>query len=231
MKNIINKILVLILVLLCEGFICCDVKCDVIAGEKITYHIKKMGINAGKAVIEYKGLQKYNDQDFILLSVNVKGFNFFDNELIYLDKDLFYPRHVVRDINIFGKKEKINEEYLQEKGIINIEKIVGTEKTTMSIQKKGAVDNIYGFIYKYRIQGKFRLGEELSMNLPTQEVTLTLKSKEKVNYNNTDFDAYYMEGNPKGVKVWFDSLGSHIPLQIDGAMGFGKTSMVFDKIE
>jgi hypothetical protein len=39
--------------------------------------------------------------------------------------------------------------------------------------------------------------------------------------------AFYIASEPKKYRIWFDNSPLKIPLKIDGAIGWGKMSMVF----
>ena len=41
-----------------------------------------------------------------------------------------------------------------------------------------------------------------------------------------EFEAYNMSSISKKYRVWFDSSHKKIPLMIDGAVGFGHTTMI-----
>ncbi len=110
-------------------------------------------------------------------------------------------------------------------------RIVKTAKgeTTEQVIENGArFDNIYGFIYRYRQRGQFQMGEEFHLHLPTRDVTFKLVEHSLLNVAGQELEAYYMDSVPKQYKVWFDSSSKKIPLMIDGAIGFGHTSMIME---
>ena len=196
-------------------------------GEKITYAIKKMGVKTGESSLVFRGLTRINTKNAYLIIFTASSLNFFDEEKIYIDTKTFYPLVVNRDLNIWGKKEKIFEEYFPEKGLVKITKYAGGKKITeQTIEKKGTLDNIYSFIYRYRNQGQFKVGDTLLMNLPTKDVVLKLKEITKIKAAGQQFDAYYMKSDPAQYEVWFDASDKKIPLKINGAVGFGDTAMV-----
>jgi hypothetical protein len=197
-------------------------------GETIKYTIKKFGVG-GKATLVFQGQQKTAGTDTYLIVFTADGFNFYDEEKIYVDTKTFSPVSVVRDINIFGKKEKITEEYSD--GRIKITKVAGGETTVQTIEKKGRVDNIYGAIYRYRKSGSFKLGDQMSLRLPTIDITLKLSKMNKVATGGKKYDAYYMESVPSQYMVWFDTSPRKIPLRITGTAGMGKTNMVITGYE
>ncbi len=200
-------------------------------GETIHYKIKKFGIKTGEAKLIFKGRTRINYRDAYLIVFRAEAMNFIDEESIYLDPETFYPIMVKRVINLWGKKEKISEEYFHDKGFIKIVKESNGETTDMSIRKEGPFDNIYGFIYRYRLKGKFEADEELKINLPTKnlEINFIEETQVKAVYQKTP--AYYLESNPKQFRIWFDKSDDRVPLRIDGAIGFGSTSMVMVEYE
>ncbi len=196
-------------------------------GETIVYDIKKLRLTAGTVTIVYNGPVKQENKDVLLLTVVAKGFKFYDKEEIYLDPKTFYPTLVKRDIDIFGKKEKIDEYYDQQNGRNTNVKYANGKKTQEVFEKKGPMDNIYGFIYRYRQQGKFTIGEKSQIHLPNKDVTIKLVKKEPLKIGERTFDTYFMESDPGQFKIWYDTGANKLPVRIEGAIGFGKTSMVF----
>ncbi len=195
-------------------------------GETIHYDIKKMGMRAGQATLVFNGLEEKDGQKILLITFTAKGFQFFDQEKIYLDPKTFYPVLVERDLDIFGKKEKITESYLKDS--IKIVKDLKDNHIEEVLKNDGRVDNIYGFIYRYRAQGTFRVGEEHKINLPTQKVTVKLAAQKELEIAGEKYDSFYVEGQPKRIKMWFANTPEKLPLRIDGAL-MGKTTMVLRK--
>ena len=195
-------------------------------GEKIMFSIQKMGLKVGEATLVFQGSAKLGEKRAALIIFTAKALNFFDEEKIFVDPQTFYPLMVKRDLNIWGKREKIIEEYFPQKGVVKITKEAGGKTSEQRIEKKGTIDNIYSFIYRYRTQGQFRMGDTLSLHLPTKEVILTLKEQTNIKAAGRQFEAYYMTSDPAQYKVWFDHSDQKIPLKINGAVGFGDTAMV-----
>jgi hypothetical protein len=192
-------------------------------GETIKYSVKKMAFKAGDATLTYQGQQNVDGREVCLIVFKADGFNFYDEEKIYMDAKTYAPIVVERDLNIFGKKEKITEEYQEDK--IKITKTVKGKTTTETINKKGQLDNIYGAIYRYRQTGAFKVGDEMKLHLPTMDVTLKLTKQVKIDAGGKKYDAYYMESVPSKFTVWFDTSSKRIPLRINGAVGMANTVM------
>ena len=194
-------------------------------GETIKYTIKKFGAS-GRATLTFQGRETINGRETYLIVFHADGFKFYDEEKIYVDTKTYAPVAVLRDINIFGKKEKISEEYLSSEGKIRITKIVGDKTTVETIDKKGQVDNIYGAIYRYRQSGSFKLGDQMHLRLPTKDITLKLLKMDQVKAGGKKYSAFYMESVPSAYMVWFDTSPKRIPLRITGTAGMGSTNMI-----
>lgn len=195
-------------------------------GETIRYDIKSLGITVGEASLVFNGLQKLGGKDVYLITFTAKAVNFYDEEKIYADINSFYPVMVKRDINIFGKKEKITEEYDQKRGIMRLIKTARAKTTQQSYRKGGMVDNIYCFIYRCRRSGTFKTGDSFVINLPTTNARIDLLKIMPLKIARKAYETYYLESNPSKYKFWFDTGKERIPLKIKGAVGLKDTSMI-----
>ncbi len=194
-------------------------------GEVITFAIKKLGVKAGDATLTFEGLVEVKGQPVYLIVFKADGFNFYDEEKIYVHPETFAPVMVLRDLNIFGSKEKISEEYFPQEGRIVITKTAGENTTTEEIKKEGQIDNIYGVIYRYRAFGKFTPNDKVDLRLPTRDVTLKIEKSLKMKAAGKQYDAFYMSSVPSKYQVWFDAGAQKIPLKITGAVGMANTTM------
>lgn len=200
-------------------------------GEIITYSIKKYGFKAGEASLMFRGSVLWQKQEAVLMTFKAAALNFYDEEKIYADPQTHLPLRVERDLNLWGKRERITEDYLQQQGTVRITKVAGGKTTHQTIQKKGPIDNIYCFIYRYRRQGQFKIGETLTMNLPTQDVMIRLISKTSIGAAGKNYEAYYMESRPKKYRLWFDAGLQKIPLRIDGSIGMGGAALIMNEYQ
>ncbi len=201
-------------------------------GEVLTYTIRKFGVKAGEAVIENKGMVDLGGAPRVLITFSSKGFNFFDHELIFADPHTLLPVRVERDLNIFGKKEKIIEFYDQEKYTVTIRKYKGEEMVDEIVfQKDQPIDNLYCYIYRYRAHGRFAQGEKLGMHLPTKIVNFEIVRQEQIVALGRKNEAWFMRSTPNEYQVWFDAGDQKLPLRIDGAVGLAKTVMVLEGYE
>ena len=201
------------------------------SGEEIQYDIQKFGLKAGKAILRFEGMTQLEGEDVYLIVFTAQGMNFYDEERIYVDPGSFLPRRVDRDINIFGKKERIEEVYDHQTGQIVLTSRAGNKEKQQTLDKEGPIENIYGFIFRYRRDGAFNAGDTIDIALPTKDISFQLEGKQKISVGKKVYDAYLMESNPKRYRVWFDKSPQKIPLRIDGAAGFGNTSMVLAQYE
>jgi len=196
------------------------------AGEVMTYDIKQGFIKVGQATLTFPGEVQYEGRRLFLIVFRADGFNFYDEEQIYLDPDTFFPSVVLRDLNIFGVKEKIREDYLQGAKKIYVHKLAWGKQTQQVIAVDSAVDNIYGFIYRYRSNGSFHTGEDLDIVLPTQKLKIGIVRPERIKAAGRKAASLYMESKPDKYKIWFSIDSRHIPFQISGAVGIANTVMM-----
>jgi hypothetical protein len=194
--------------------------------ETIRFAIKKLGVRAGEASLSYEGLTELDGKVLVLIVFRAQGMKFFDEERIYMDPQTFYPLRVERSVNVFGKKENIVEIYDPVAGQVRIVKDVKGSVTEQVFSGTPPLDNIYCFIYRYRQKGKFAIGDSLTLNLPTRQIQIHLVETATLSLNGKKHEAFFMESEPRQYRVWFGSDSKKIPLRIDGAVGFGQTSMM-----
>ncbi len=202
-----------------------DLKLPFEKGEVITYAIKKLAVKAGEATLTFEGQAEINGQPVYLIVFKADGFNFYDEEKIYVAVDTFAPVKVLRDLNIFGNKEKITEEYFAKDGKIVITKVAGGKTTQEVINKQGQIDNIYGTIYRYRAFGTFAIDDTVQLRLPTKDIVLKLEKTVEIKTAGKKYQSFYMSSVPSQYQVWFDSSEQRIPLRINGAVGMANTAM------
>ena len=195
-------------------------------GETIQYDIKKLKMRVGQASLTFHGLVSLDGRSALLLTFTSKGLKFFDEEKIYIDPRTFLPQKVERDLNIFGKKERIVEHYNAREGTVRIVKTVKNKTTEQVIKRSVPLDNIYCFIFRYRAMGKFATGESIQIHLPTKDVQFQAQRPRRLQLGDKEVEAYYMQSDPAQYRVWFDTGAHKVPLRIDGAIGFGKTAMI-----
>jgi len=200
---------------------------DSYTGEKITYQIKSLAVSAGSATIEFKGLTEIDGRQVYLILFKATSLNFLDIEQIYADPATLYPVKVVRDLDIWGSKEKITESYDQTDFSVKITKIVNdnSEPEEMTIKKDGKIDNLYCFIYRFRKAGRIKKGDILKMNLPTKDVNVLVAKKTRMSTAGKTFDSYYLHTEPQEYAIWFSADSDRFALRIDKGGMIGGTSM------
>lgn len=202
-----------------------------LGGEKITYNIKKLGIKAGEATLEFVGPVETAGQKFVLIIFRAMGMNFLDEEKIFADPETLLPQRIERNLNIFGKRERIVEYYTQNPPQVRVVKTVKGKISELVLRNTQALDNIYCFIFRYRQNGTFQAGKNLNLNLPTQRVQIVMKGWQRIAAAGKNYEAYTLESQPAKYKVWFDASPRRIPLRIDGAVNLGPTSMIMREYE
>ncbi len=203
---------------------------DIRPGETIIYDIKKF-FNVGEAVLAYKGPVHLQDKEAIQITVTTKAVNFYDQEDLFLAPQTFYPLMVKRDLNIFGKKEKITEYYDQQKGNVHLVKVAGGKTTEQTLNKKPPIENLYGFIYHFRLNSELSSAKEITLHLPTKDVQMKNQGEAKVNASNKDYDTFFWQSSPKQYSLWFDKQGNKLPVKIDGAVGMTSAVMVLREVK
>lgn len=198
-------------------------------GETIQYDIKKLKMRVGQASLTFHGLVSLDGQNMLLITFTSTGLKFSDEEKIYVDPRTFLPKRVERDLNIFGKKERIVEHYNAREGTVRIIKTARGKTTEQVIKRSVPLDNIYCFIFRYRVSGKFTPGETFQIHLPTKDAQFQVQKPRRLRLEDKEVDAYYLQSDPAQYRVWFDTGTHKVPLRIDGAIGFGKTAMILRK--
>ncbi|MBF0531783.1 MAG: DUF3108 domain-containing protein [Candidatus Omnitrophica bacterium] len=199
---------------------------DKFTGEVLVFDIKKFGLKIGAGELAYKGLVEKEAARCVLVVFTSRALNFYDEEKIFLDPQTFLPRVVERDLNVFGSKEKITEIYDTAQGIVRIKKNSGGKITDQTIQQPTTLENIYGFIYRFRLRGTFQTGERIKLNLPTKTVVIEVMKKTQVTAAGQEQTAYFLQTQPAQYDLWFDTSERKIPLRIDGAVGLKKAVLV-----
>lgn len=198
-------------------------------GETIEYKITQFMVTMGRATIQFQGLVEKKGQPLYLIVFEGKGSTFYDEELIYVDPNTWHPVIVERDLDIFNNKEKITEEYLPEQGKIKITKIADGETTVQWIEKEFPVDNLYGFIYRFREQKSLALGKTYDIRLPTKDVTMEALKQHNYRLSGERREAIYMNSDPSAYQVWFGVADPMIPYKIKGSFGIANTAMEFEE--
>jgi hypothetical protein len=211
-------------------FFCCVLSSQLRA-ETIHYSIRQLGYD-GEATLTMAGPKDYKDHKTLLIVFKANGVNFSDEEDIYVDPVTYKPLFVERNfsLSVFGQGKTL-EDYVSSKGEILITKTDGERVTHQVINKVGSVDNIYGFIYRYRKEGSFKIGDVLNMTLPTKDLKVQLMGRAELRIGRKSYDSYYMQSQPTRYKIWFDASEHKWPLRITGTIGFLNSVMTMTGYE
>lgn len=202
-----------------------------VPGEVIYYNVKQLGVKVGTASLAFKGDVYAEGKKFTLVVFTAQGPTFYDEERIFLDHQTFLPVRVMRDLNIFGNKESIMEEYDQAQGEVRITKVADGKTTSQAISKPAPVENLYGFLYRTRQDGAVSVGKSLEMRLPTLTVRLDGIEAMKFKAAGETFTAVMMKSVPSKYTIWFDTGAHRLPLRIAGALGLSNTVMTMTGVE
>ncbi|MBF0511061.1 MAG: hypothetical protein HQL13_01890 [Candidatus Omnitrophica bacterium] len=210
---------------------CCLFVPSLVFAETIHYTIHQLGFN-GKASLTMAGPKEFKGYKTLLIVFRAKGTNYSDEEDIYVDPKTYKPLFVERDfnLNIFGQGKTL-EDYVTTKGEIHITKKDGDRVTEQIINNVGAVDNIYGFIFRYRKEGTFKTGDHINMTLPTRNLEFKFIGHQPLKINGKYYDSLYMQSEPVRYKIWFDSSAHKWPLRITGSYGFINSVMTMTGYE
>jgi len=229
MKNIVFLVMI-ILMLLGVSFsaFAKEVSYDQFIGETVRYDVRSLGMKMADAFIELKGLVNVDGKDAYLITFEAKGSNFFDNEKTYADVKNLYPLRVERDVTYLGSIEKIVEVYDQDKFTVAITKTTKAKPKPENfvITKKAKIDNLYCFIYRYRLSGSFQLGSSLRLNLPTKDVSVKIVKKVNLDAAGRSFETFFFETTPAQYRLWFDTGKQKMLLRVDKPAMVGGTSMI-----
>lgn len=185
--------------------------------ETIYYSIRQIGFD--KASLTFEGDKDYKGHKTVLVVFKGRGSKYWDEEDIYLEPSTYKPLFVERYFNLgLWGHAKITEEY-RPKEIIITKTEKGKHVTRQVIRKSVPIDNIYGFIDRYRKEGSFRVGDVIKMNLPTKDLKFRLVGRVPLKIGDKTYDSYMMQSQPAQYKIWFDASEHKWPLRISGSVG------------
>ncbi|MFH0913195.1 MAG: DUF3108 domain-containing protein [Candidatus Omnitrophota bacterium] len=190
-------------------------------GEKITYNVTLGGLRLGKAYFSSIDNAEINGRVLNVMLFETKLARFKDTEKIYSDPQTLLPIRVERDILNWFTREKITEDYDQEKFTVTIIKNKGTRQETMVIKKDGFIHNAILLPYYVRRLPEIDTVKTIIANLPTRRLHITLASTEDVSVPAGTFRAYHFTSTPKQIDIWISADERRIPLKIKGTGAFG----------
>lgn len=197
---------------------------------KLTYRVYFNAIPSGIIEWEYLGKEVTNgkDTEVIQLHSDAKIITFFDmtgQDKVFLDKETRLPVKVERDLVVFGKKEKIEEFYDQEKGEVTIIKSVDGREEKQILHPAKPIHNILALLYFFPEGVELKQGEKHIFNLPTQEIKITVYSPRNIGINGKK-EAYFLKGSgAKNFNLWLDKE-TRLPLRLEFLFPLSKVSIV-----
>ncbi|MCF7916847.1 MAG: hypothetical protein K9L61_03630 [Candidatus Omnitrophica bacterium] len=207
--------------------------------EKIEYNVSFNGIPSGYIIWKYLGQKTIDGRqvDVLLVESDTNILKFLDlvsSEKIYLDSKTHLPVKVKRNVELFGDKEIIEENYNQQQGQVVIVRKKGENVVEEEVYKQDKpIHNILDLLYFFPkgIDLTAKKGKWMTFNLPNQKVQIKFYGKRKVKVAGAMREAYFLVG--KGAKrfnLWL-SLERKIPLRLDFLSWLGKVIIRREEVE
>ncbi|MDD4894555.1 MAG: DUF3108 domain-containing protein [Candidatus Omnitrophica bacterium] len=191
-------------------------------GEKITYDVKLGKLYLGKAQFNNLPNEQLNGKVLNVMTLETKVTQFTDTEKIYSDTETFLPVRVERDILKVLLREKITEDYNQNKFAVTITKNIGSKsQETLVIEKDSPIHNAVLLPYSVRRIPDLEIGKIIVANLPLRKLELKLVSIEEIKVPAGTFKAYHFVSTPKRIEIWISADERRIPLKIQSSELFG----------
>lgn len=201
-------------------------------GEKNSYKVNFNGIYVGRIEWEYLGRSIIDNKliDKLLLSSDIKILKLFSiksKERLFLDSKTHLPLKIERDIEFFGKKERILEEYNQSQYYVKITKVTSSGTEEKIIQQKTPIHNVIALLYFFPRDIKLDLQKSFSFNLPTQQLQLKVTAHKMLETRKGSYEVYVLEGKPRKYRVRLEKE-KRIPLQIEFPVMLGRVTILID---
>jgi hypothetical protein len=195
-------------------------------GEKIVYDVKLGEINLGEARFNRLANVQLERRMVNLVIFETRLMRFRDVEKIYSDPETFLPLKVERDIVVWPKAEKINEDYDQKNFILTVTKTQGKKQKQTLLKYDDSIHNAVLLPYYVRRTAKLQPGWILKANLPTQQFEIKLERIEELKTPAGKFKSYYFQSTPRRFEIWISADERRIPLKIKGSVGIGYTMIM-----
>jgi len=199
--------------------------------EKLKYAINLGGIKIGRAELTYSGPTMIQSQKAELFIFSSRAMNFYDVEKIYADTIDLLPLRIERELNLWGIRMSILEEYNQKENLVHITKTQGKKINKDTISFDSNVQNIILLVYKYRTKKELKIGQIDNFSLPTKKITIKVTRLETIKAHAGIFNAYLLESDTGGYRFWLSAEKDRLPLKLQGFSRLGATSLVLSKIE
>lgn len=195
-------------------------------GERIDYSIKLRGVGIGRASLVYQGVVNLGGRKARKVVFSTDTFNFKDKETIYADVETFLPLRIEREINNWGRKMYITEDYDQANNTVTITKNKKGRISSRRITQDGNLQNVILLTYLYRKSGDFTMNKHFPVTLPLRKMVMRVEKQEKIKTPYGTFMSYLVNSSPRGQRIWFGTTSKALPLQIAGGAFFGSTRLV-----
>lgn len=192
-------------------------------GEKIVYDVSLGKLYLGKARFENLADARVNGRVLNAMLLETRLARFKDTEKIYSDPRTFLPVRVERDILNWFAREKITEEYDQNKFTVTIIKDKGSRQEKSVIKKDSRIHNAVLLPFSVRRIPKMDVGRIIIANLPVRRLEIKLISIEKIKVPAGTFQAYRFQSTPRQIDIWISADERRIPIKIQGSGVFGYT--------
>lgn len=200
--------------------------------EKLSFQVNSMGFKAGAAVLFFEGRVKLNGKYAYRVKFDTSTFNVKDAEDIYADMETYLPIQVIRNLDVWGNKEDLLEDYDQVNNKVDIYSLKsdGQKVLKQTIQNDNHLENVMLMIYRLRIKEDFKVGDTFDLNFPTKKMKAKVSKIEKVTVPAGTFEAFAVVTTPSKFKFWLSADKKRLPLKIDGASGISRAVMLLTEI-
>jgi hypothetical protein len=198
--------------------------------DKLTYKVYFNKVYVGKIIWQYLGKDKINDKEVEVIYVDSNTrilyfLNLKSKEKVFLDTATHLPLRVEREVILFGKKETIQEVYLQDKGIVKIMKINSKSKEKI-IHQDTPIHNILALLYFFPKDIELKIGKILKFNLPTQKLKIRVISLRKINTREGKKTVYFLLGRgARKFRLYLDKR-TRLPLRLEFPLTIGKIEIL-----
>ncbi len=182
-------------------------------GERIVYDVYAGWFHLGISTFTHLPDTRLADKEVALMTFETKIKGFYDLEQIYSDRDTLLPLRVLRDIDGWGIKEKIIEEYNQKDLTLTFTKFTGDKKEESSLKAKGPIHNAVLLPFYIRKMSKPQIGWSILAYIPA-EFEIKLVAEQEITIPSGTFKAYLFKSVPANFEIWVSADERRIPLKI-----------------
>ncbi|MDD4899437.1 MAG: DUF3108 domain-containing protein [Candidatus Omnitrophica bacterium] len=182
-------------------------------GEKIVYDVYAGWFHLGTSTYTRlpNAVLKNKEVAQATFETRIKGF--YDLERIFSDRETALPIQVLREIDGWGLKEKITEDYDQKALTLKFTKFSGSKKEESSLQVKGPIHNAVLLPFYIRKVSSPQVGWSMLAYIP-QQFEIKLVAEEEVKIPSGTFKAYLFKSVPANFEIWVSADECRIPLKI-----------------